>query len=99
MMTPETPSARQERDQSLLCALQTAVRAKQDHWDALFALVNLGYPGEEPPEQEHLDYCVMELAICAEPDDFRIEDVRQLLSDAKRRSEEPPNHGPMPVVR
>ena len=92
-MSTETLSARQERDnQSLLYALETAVRAKHALWDALLQLAEIGYPGEEPPEQENLDWCVMHLAICSEPNDFRIEDVRQLLSDAKRRSKERPNH-------
>ena len=92
-MSTETLSARQERDnQSLLYALETAVRAKHALWDALLQLAEIGYPGEEPPEQENLDWCVMHLAICSEPSDFRIEDVRQLLSDAKRRSKERPNH-------
>ena len=93
MMSTETLSARQERDnQSLLYALETAVRAKHALWDALLQLAEIGYPGEEPPDQEYLDYCVMERAVCSEPNDFKIEDVRQLLSAAKLRSEEPPNH-------
>ena len=92
MMTPETPSARQERDQSLLCALQTAVRATQEHWDAVLELADLGYANDMAPSYEHLDFQVTQLAVCSEPEDFTIEDVRQLLSDAKCRSEEPPNH-------
>ncbi len=84
MMSTETLSARQERDnQSLLYALETAVRAKHALWDALLQLAEIGYPGEEPPEQENLDWCVMHLAICSEPNDFSVEDARTLLNDAR----------------
>ncbi len=52
-MSTETLSARQECDnQSLLYALETAVRAKHALWDALLQLAEIGYPGEEPPDQE-----------------------------------------------
>ena len=92
-MSTETLSARQERgNQSLLYALETAVRAKHALWDALLQLAEIGYPGEEPPEQQDLDWCVNQVASCSEPNDFKFEDVRQLLSAAKSRSEEPSNH-------
>ena len=56
-MSTETLSARQEREnQSLLYALETAVRAKHALWDALLQLAEIGYPGEEPPEQQDLDW-------------------------------------------
>ena len=92
-MSTETPSARQEREnQSLLYAMETAVRAKHALWDALLQLAEIGYPGEEPPEQQDLDWSLNQVASCSEPNDFKIEDVRQLLSAAKSRSEEPSNH-------
>ena len=92
-MSTETLSARQEREnQSLLYALETAVRAKHALWDALLQLAEIGYPGEEPPEQQDLDWALNQVASCSEPNDFKIEDVRQLLGAAKSRSEEPSNH-------
>ena len=92
-MSTETLSARQEREnQSLLYALETAVRAKHALWDALLQLAEIGYPGEEPPEQQDLDWALNQVASCSEPNDFKIEDVRQLLSGAQLRSEEPSNH-------
>ncbi len=92
-MSTETLSARQEREnQSLLYALETAVRAKHALWDALLQLAEIGYPGEEPPEQQDLDWALNQVASCSEPNDFKIEDVRQLLGAAKSRSEEPSHH-------
>ena len=90
MMTSETPSARKEREHRLLCALQTAVSAKQDLWDALFELAEIGLQ-DEAPGLEHFDYCVMHLAVCDDPDDLKNEDVRMLLSDVKRLAEEASN--------
>ena len=84
MISPETLSARQRRDnRNLVYALETAVRAKHALWDALQHLADLGYPSEEPPDLEILDQCVMELAICSEPHDFSVEDTTQLLNDAR----------------
>ena len=92
-MSAETLSAIQEREnQSLLYALETAVRAKHALWAALLQLAEIGYPGEEPPEQQDLDWALNQVASCSEPNDFKIEDVRQLLGAAKSRSEEPSNH-------
>ena len=87
MISTEMSSAGQQHDdRNLVYALETAVRAKQALWDALQQLAELGYPGEEPPDLVCLDRCVMELAICSEPNDMSVEDAKQLLNDARRET-------------